>query len=448
MIRTYLIIILILNLSVSVVLYAQKDAKIVKAQKLMEQEKYSEADVVFDEILNANPNRLDVLYDAAYCKLYTGRPDVTIDYIKRFLNKNKQSADAYNLLGFAYESSGINNDAIENYSKAIKLNKNFYLAYFNRGRAYLQIDSISLAKKDFNYAKKNKVINPELYFITGSLYAQLGQYDSAFIDLNKILKYKSDDPYYLSLLGDAYFMTANNNKSQLEKAIEYYTKSLRIDSHNVGVLKNRAFIYDMLEENEKGEADRNKILEIQKEKGFNPLSINYKRIAAGDKSFSIDLPELWKILVSKNDTLDVIFFFDTTFNYKQQNGFYTYDFGGRIYYYPNYFKTDLENFAESLQLRYLKFAEFVEQRKIECNTTLIKYSEIMRKIFNATEENARSVVKYTFFSEDNTKYFSLEYFYMTTTGKLIVVHLWMPEEDAFYYEPLFDYIYLSLEVNG
>jgi tetratricopeptide (TPR) repeat protein len=411
----------------------------------METGKYLEADKVFDEIIADNPNKLDVLYNAAYCKLYIGRADIAVNYLQRFLIKNKNDAEVYNLLGLAYERTGYYENAIEQYSNAIRIEKKLYEAHFNRGRTYLALDNIELAKKDFDYAKKNKIINPELYFTTGELYSQLKQYDSALIDLNKIIKYKSDNPYYLAMLGDAYFVTAGNDTAKLEKAIEYYTKSIRLDSENVSILKNRAFVYDKLDMTEKGELDKNKILEIQQKKGINPDVIKYKRLSSEDKVFSIDIPEEWKILVSKNNDSDIIIFFDTNFNNSQKNGLYIYEFGGQIIYKPHYFEANLTDINTALEIRYNEFVNFVTKRKNFYNTTLQNYKEILKKSFSPNNNIIRNLLKYTFSAEDK-KYFGIEYSCITTNGKLIDVLLWIPEEDSFFYEQLLDYIYESITV--
>ncbi len=441
---------IVLVFTFSFVLYAQNtNTKEAKAQALMDQGKFFEADKIFDEILESNPSKVDILYNAAYCKFVVGKPYVAINYLKTFIMKNKNDAEAYNLLGLAYERTGFYDDAMTEYSNAIQKDKNLYEAYFNRGRIYLQFDSVELAKKDFNYAKKNKIINPELYYTTGRLYIQLRQYDSALIDLNKILKYKKDDPYYLALLGDAYFVTSNKDTSKLEKAIEYYTKSLALDSENVVLLKNRAFVYNTLDQNEKAELDREKILQIQARDGINPANINYRRLVSSDNSFEIDIPVDWKVFISKNDSLDAIFFFDTNFNYTLQDGFYIYDFGGIITYYPKYFVPDTNNIGATLDLRNEKLITYAEERKAICygNTIMKNYFEVMRKQFNPNEKIARMLVKYNFVLEDRGKFFGVEYFCVSKAGKLVAIQLWLPYENYFHYEALLDYIYESLEVE-
>ena len=444
-----LLCILCLFLSYSLSLYSQNtSSKLVRAQNLMDNEKYIEADKIFDEIIAANPNKLDVLYNAAYCKLFVGQPHIAINYLKKIMMKNNNDAETHNLLGLAYERTGFNSDAIFEYSTAITQDKNLYEAYFNRGRIYLQLDSIELAKKDFNYAKRNKIINPELYYITGNLYVELRQYDSALKDLNKILTYKKDDPHYFSLLGDVYFITANEENSKLEKSIEYYTKSLRLDSENVAVLKNRAFVYDVLSQNEKAELDREKIIQIQKRDGINPTNVNYRQLKSADNSFEILIPELWNVYISKNDSMDVIFFFDTNFNYSQKDAFYIYDFGGMITYYPKYFEINEDNMDAILELRNEKIIKYAEERKSFYNNEkfMKSYNEILRKQFYTNQPLSKMLVKYNFVS-NNTKFYGIECFVVTNSAKLIAIQLWTPDENHFYYEPLLDYIYESLEIE-
>ena len=421
-------------------------AKLVKAQTFMDEERYSEADQLFDEMLEVTPNKLDILYNAAFCKLYVGRPDIAIKYLQRFLDKNNDDAGGHNLLGLAYERLGNNDDAMEHYSLSIKLERNFFEAYFNRGRRYLAMDSIVLAKKDFNYAKKNKIIIPELYLLSGNLYSQLKQYDSALIDLSKIEKYKTNDPFYFAILGDAYFVTAGNDTLKLEKALECYTKCLRLDSENVNVLRNRSIVYDKLDLTEKGELDKEKIFEIQKKNGVDITSIKYRRVNSADNIFSIEIPEEWRVLVSQNNDSDIVIFFDTNFNNVYHNAIYAYDFGGQLKYYPNYFEPH-ENTLVSLSKREEKFSEFTEKRKKFCDSVLKNYNETFKKSFNPNDKMLRGLSKYTFFTSNGNKFCGIQYFCITTTGKLIDIIFWLPAGDFFHYELLFDYIYESLIIN-
>lgn len=267
------------------------DKEMEQATTLVNAGKYQEAINIYEEILRTEPHNLKVLYSAAYSYLHIGRADVAHTYLRRFIARNDKDADVYNLFGLANERTGYSNEALENYTKAISLDSNFYEAYFNRGRCYSALQNLSATRADYNIAKKNKIITPALYYASGELYFYLKQYDSAIIDFEKILNFKTENHQYYTMLGDSYYSLGPNDTAKLNKAIDYYSKSLQLHPENVMVLKNRAFVYDKLEQYEKAEADRDKIREIQLKTGLNPNSVSYKQLVHPDKYFSMLVPQ-------------------------------------------------------------------------------------------------------------------------------------------------------------
>jgi len=143
---------------------------------------------------------------------------------------------------------------------------------------------------DFTEAKRNKQIFPDLYYTTGEMYYRLGQYDSAIVDLEIISNYMKDNHTFYAMLGDCYLFTAHDRDSvRFNKAITYFTKSLLIEE-SIQVLRNRAFAYDKLELDELAAKDRDRLYQIQLEKGFNPESMTFKTLVGKDGFFNIKLP--------------------------------------------------------------------------------------------------------------------------------------------------------------
>ena len=438
------IIVVLILLSISSVAFSQNN-NIKKAMDLMQKGNYREASSIWDEILIKEPRNGVVLYNAALCELYTARPDLAMRYLKRFLDYNKPDADVYNLLGLSFERLGDIDSAIISFSNAIKLDKNYYEAYFNRGRCYVSQKKISEAKADFNYSKRNKTISPDLYFASGNLNYDLRFYDSAIIDFRKIEKYKNDDVHFLTLFANSFFLT-----SRFDSAIKYYTKILEIEPENVTVLNNRAVCYGELEMRDEEAADREKIEAVKTKVEINPNELEYRTLVPADSAFSIDIPTQWRIFAREDSVAKIseVVFFNPDFQNSIENGIPQYDFGGSIIYYSQYFMPD-ENLIATLNMREQKVIEHQENRKTERNETLIGFRERMKKTFNPNDKNARELIKATFFDVNppHEKYFSIEYFIMTTTGKLICLYLWMPEESSFQYESIMDRIQTSLVIN-
>jgi tetratricopeptide (TPR) repeat protein len=430
-------------LNFSYVVFSQKkDDNMKKATSFMNEGNYREAANIFDEILIEEPQNSVALYNAALCELYNGRADLSIIHLKRFLRNNKQDSDVSNLLGLTFERLRNLDSAIINYSYAINLEKNYYEAYLNRGRCYILQKKISEAKADFNYAKKNKTINPNLYLESGKLNYELKFYDSAITDFRKITKYKNDDVYYLTMFANSFYQ-----KSNFDSAIKYYTQILEIEPENISVLNNRSVCYGELEIREKQEADVAKIEEIRKKAEFDPNELEYRTLVPIDSAFSIDIPTQWRIFARRDTTVSEVIFFDPEFQNSEENGMYRYAFGGTLIYYPQYFPKD-SNLMKSLQTRDSKVIEYQTNRKEMRNKITNGFMEKMRKTYNPNDDNARELLKTKFFDiTTDEEYSGTEYFIMTTTGKLICLYLWLPEEFSFKYESIMDRIQSTLQLT-
>jgi len=70
-------------------------------------------------------------------------------------------------------------EAIEEYTKAISIDKDYSDAYYNRGIAYATIEEFDNAIKDFQIVLKYEPNNPEVYYVTGLAYEYKEDYTSA-----------------------------------------------------------------------------------------------------------------------------------------------------------------------------------------------------------------------------------------------------------------------------
>ena len=101
------------------------------------------------------------------------------------LNSNTELPYFYK--GIAYQSLGKNDEAFENYSKAIEINKNMIDAYYNRGQLIYKTNP-KQAIDDFvaAIALDSKFI--EAYYSLAAVQKNLGQYEDAIKNLDKIIE--------------------------------------------------------------------------------------------------------------------------------------------------------------------------------------------------------------------------------------------------------------------
>lgn len=112
------------------------------------------------------------------------------DAIKSFdesIALNKKNELPYFYKGIAFQSLGKNDEAFENYSKAIEINKNMIDAYYNRGQLIYKTNP-KQAIDDFvaAIALDSKFI--EAYYSLAAVQKNLGQYEDAIKNLDKIIE--------------------------------------------------------------------------------------------------------------------------------------------------------------------------------------------------------------------------------------------------------------------
>jgi tetratricopeptide (TPR) repeat protein len=84
-------------------------------------------------------------------------------------------------------------EAVNSYTESLLRDKNFALAYTNRGLAYLQLNEPDKAVLDFNQAIRNDHHNPVHYFRRGVAQTRLGKIPDAIESYNAALRI---DPNY------------------------------------------------------------------------------------------------------------------------------------------------------------------------------------------------------------------------------------------------------------
>lgn len=102
---------------------------------------------------------------------------------------NPKTELPYFYKGIAYHSLNKNDEAYENYSKAIEINKNMIDAYYNRGQLIYKTNP-KQAIDDFvaAIALDSKFI--EAYYSLAAVQKNLGQYEDAIKNLDKIIELK------------------------------------------------------------------------------------------------------------------------------------------------------------------------------------------------------------------------------------------------------------------
>lgn len=170
-------------------------------------------------------------------------------------NKNNESIECFNISislipnypgGYFYR--GLANDnlelveiAINDYSKSIEINSDYYEALINRGLAYSLQGSFNKAIIDFTRAMEINSNNVNSYISRGLTFLQMENFDEAITDFSSAIKLDSNnyDAYY-------YRGSAFDEQRLYNEAINNYTMAINIDANQYIAYFNRGFTYSEL----------------------------------------------------------------------------------------------------------------------------------------------------------------------------------------------------------
>lgn len=175
-----------------------------------------------------------------------------IDFYSKAIDLRKNFASDYNNRGCAYHANKEYILAVEDFDKAIELDANFSNAYNNRGLAYLDIKDYNKALEDFNKAIELDSNGSEFFNNRGCLFYELDKYDQAIEDFDKSINMTPSASSY-RYRGNAYY-----NKKEYERAISDLSKAIQLDYKYKDAYLDRAKTYRKIGEVKLAEADEKK----------------------------------------------------------------------------------------------------------------------------------------------------------------------------------------------
>jgi tetratricopeptide (TPR) repeat protein len=173
------------------------------------------------------------------------------------VNKREQEAQSYYHLGNTNYNAKNYDQAISNYTEAIRILPNFANAYYWRGLSYFQ-------KKDYDSAISNHTeairINPNdavAYYWRSEAYYDKNEFDRVIADCTQAIHI---NPKY----ANAYFGRGNAyvNKKDYNMAITDYNEAIRIDPSYANAYCSRGVAYEYMGNYSRARADYEEALRI------------------------------------------------------------------------------------------------------------------------------------------------------------------------------------------
>jgi tetratricopeptide (TPR) repeat protein len=151
------------------------------------------------------------------------------------------------------------NEALNDLTKAVRLDNQAIDAYFNRGLTYYRLHKIEKAIEDFTTAisLNNQFI--EAYVNRGNIYLELEEYSKAKTDYQRVLNINPDNSLALNNLGLVYM-----NLGEYKQATNYFKSAIERQPNYPDAYFNQGILYREIHEKEKAIANFRQAMNLAK----------------------------------------------------------------------------------------------------------------------------------------------------------------------------------------
>lgn len=153
---------------------------------------YDRAIASYQQLLQHNPDDYRAYYNLGLTQVALGQYEQAIAYYTKALETSPERKDQASI----YRDRGVSHLLLTNYAAAITdlgtaigQNPNDLWAYFNRGCAYHRSQNFRPALQDFSWVIAQDQQNAQAYFNRGIIYAQMGNKESAILNLQQAAQY-------------------------------------------------------------------------------------------------------------------------------------------------------------------------------------------------------------------------------------------------------------------
>ncbi|MBF0280624.1 MAG: tetratricopeptide repeat protein [SAR324 cluster bacterium] len=173
------------------------------------------------------------------------------------LQKTQSSWMAFHNMGIVHRQNSRNQQAIEHFNNALKIDPERASTFYHRGEAYSSLGEYERASEDY---KKAIQLNPgkaEYYSGQGSAYRHLLRYEQAIKSFERSIALDPGNPKYYNNRANVYFVL-----KKYELALSDYQQAIQLNFEYSDAYQNRAKAYIDLHEFEKAIDDLNFVIQI------------------------------------------------------------------------------------------------------------------------------------------------------------------------------------------
>jgi len=299
-----------------------------------------------------------------------------------------QTAGTFLDRGIMFASRGEYQKAIADFTEAIRLNQDMSAAYELRARAlYASISEVSAVGNDFGIiatiSYKDVRLSPEQkltyeqaiadytqairldpdntksYFERGNVYDRQGDYEKAIADFSQAIKLNPNFPTIYTSRGISY-----SNKGDHDRAITDHTEAIRLDPNSAIIYSNRGLAYKRKGDNNRAIADFTEAVrldinyafayfirgEIYKDKGDNDKAIaDYTQAIQSNPNYAVAYNNRGMVYYKKGDNDRAIADFSQAIQLNP-NHVVAYNNRGMVYYEKGDNDRAIADFSQAIRL--------------------------------------------------------------------------------------------------
>lgn len=197
-----------------------------------------ESEVLFQKILQTEPNNPDALHLLGLIADEAGKHEVAVDLISRALKFAPNFVEAHINLGSALQEQGELAEAVESFNRAIKINPSIAVAHNNLGNALHKQGKLAEAVDSLHEAIRIEPGNVMAHNNLGVVLQKQGNLAEAAKSYQKAISLKPDYAQAHSNLGDAL-----QRQGKLAEAGESFKRALSLKSDYAEVHNNMGNIF-------------------------------------------------------------------------------------------------------------------------------------------------------------------------------------------------------------
>ena len=183
----------------------------------------SKAEIIYQHILQADPNHHDVLHRLGVISHLMGKNSISADLITKAITIKPDYAEAHSNLGYILKILGQLDEAVASCNNALAIKPDYAEAHNNLGNALSDQESFVEAEASYSNAIAIKPDFAEAYYNRGNVFLQLGEHVKALESYNKAIVNKPDFAEAHSNLGNAL-----KDLGKLDEAVASYSNAIFI----------------------------------------------------------------------------------------------------------------------------------------------------------------------------------------------------------------------------